>query len=615
MSGTRDRAENVPAMPDGQAIVFAKGDATLPMIREVLGGLGYTVREFAKGEAVLACLDAAPRDLLVLDDEAHPLGAFSFLQMARPLLQAGKTPAIILCANGGSPVGGGNAAEVFLEQPFGTDDLRDAVETARWVRKSALTGMIDLAAAKSGPTRTGTGLPAASPAEHLYDPDDEPTVRDIAPPVGPRAAKSSAGWAQDPTPSPDFDRPTQSEAPRAPGSKRFKSTLSFNAKNVRTVSTSTTLSSSAIPAVEAEHGVRGTGAAQPTADPEATVFHGPNSPEARRLRAALRDGREGVPKSSKRQTQRAATIPPANIAEPAPTPPARPRPISSEVPVVAEGEVIADRYELLGELGRGGMAVVYRAHDRELDETIALKLLKADKDDEDSLTRFRHELRICRRLQHAAIVQTFEFGVWEGRRFLTMELLDGADLNAMLVQRGNKLQVLETLELLIQAAEGLHAAHRAGVIHRDVKPHNLFVLADGRRLKIMDFGIAKSDEMSHTMTSAAHVLGTPAYLAPERLRDHVELSAATDLYSLGVVLYQALTGKLPFSGPDISSLLTSILLDTPKAPRKVRPEVPTALDEVVMRTLARDPAARQPSCGVLAEELEEIARSLRRAWG
>ena len=588
------QAGQPPVMPDCQAIVFVKGEVTAPQVRRVLEPLGYTLRVFEAGEAVLACLDAAPRDLLLIDDDAHPLGAFAFLQLARPLLREGKTPAIILTRSGGTPEQGGDAAEVFLEQPFGDDDLRDAVETARWVRMSSMTTQLGMPAAI--PKRSGTGLPAAT----LED-DDEPTVRDIAPPVRTTGGRPSSGWSSAQVGKIDPDRPTVAEG--APGGrKRFKSTLAFSGKQVSTVSTSVAMAQPATapsaPAVE------------PPDDPEATVFHGPNSKEARELREALRTGRPGTTTSPP-----AAPSPPvAASATPGRRGPRHDSAMSGLLRAADVGDVIADRYELLGVLGSGGMAVVYRAHDRELDEAVALKLLKADKDDEESLTRFRHELRICRRLQHHAIVQTFEFGVWEGRRFLTMELLDGVDLNALLQQRGQKLEVLEAVELVIQAAEGLHAAHRAGVIHRDIKPHNLFVMADGRRLKIMDFGIAKSEEMSHTMTSAAHVLGTPAYLAPERLRDHVELSAQTDLYSLGVVLYQALTGKLPFSGPDISTLLTSILVDTPKAARKIRPDVPTALDDVVMRTLAREPDARQPSCGVLAEELAEIARNLRRAW-
>ena len=280
--------------------------------------------------------------------------------------------------------------------------------------------------------------------------------------------------------------------------------------------------------------------------------------------------------------------------------------------VLPDNLVIADRYELRGVLGSGGMAIVYRAHDRELDEDVALKLLKGEQPDESSLSRFRHELRICRRLQHPAIVQTYEFGVWQGRRFLTMELLDGTDLADLLRKRQAPLEALEAAQLFSQAARGLDAAHRAGVIHRDIKPHNLFVLADGQRLKIMDFGIAKSEELSMTMTNAEHVLGTPAYLAPERLRDQVELSSSTDLYSLGVAMYQSLTGKLPFSGPDVSTLLASVLLDVPKTLRHHRRDIPLDLEQLVLRCLQRDPSARPPSCGILAEELDEIARRLRR---
>lgn len=270
--------------------------------------------------------------------------------------------------------------------------------------------------------------------------------------------------------------------------------------------------------------------------------------------------------------------------------------------------LIAERYQVLGVLGSGGMATVYRCFDQELEEDVALKLLKSEKNDDASQHRFRQEMRICRRLQHPNIVRTFEFGIWEGRRFITMELLEGRDMAEMLLMRRGPVPTVAGLDLVVQTVEGLRAAHQAGVIHRDVKPHNLFVVRGTDSLKVMDFGIAKSEDMSLTITSSAMVLGTPAYLAPERLKDQVELSAQTDLYSLGVVMYQLFTGRLPFEAPDISSLLTSIVLEDPPAPRAVNPALPKSVEAVILGCLRKEPKDRYADCDTLLADLRAIDR-------
>jgi len=269
------------------------------------------------------------------------------------------------------------------------------------------------------------------------------------------------------------------------------------------------------------------------------------------------------------------------------------------------GTLVADRYEIGAKLGQGGMGVVYRVRDSMLDEDVAMKLFfKAGMSD---LARFKEELKICRRLSHPNVLRTFEFGAWGGAHFLTMELLDGCDLDALLEATGS-LPLQGGIRLMMQACDGLGAAHRLGIIHRDVKPQNLFVSADGNRLKIMDFGIAKSQRSSVSLTTTGELVGSPAYIAPERIRGDADVTVSGDLYALGVVMYQTFTGRLPFRGQNVAAMLMQHLEATPDRPSSLNPKVTPELEDVILRLLAKDPEARHAHARAVKSALEHAWR-------
>lgn len=289
------------------------------------------------------------------------------------------------------------------------------------------------------------------------------------------------------------------------------------------------------------------------------------------------------------------------------------RPTEDDVPLdprsIQAGDLIAGRYTVDRLLGRGGMGVVLRVTDTMLEEDVAMKIIaKPDGTDRD-VARFKEEMKICRRLVHPSIVRVFEFGAWRGNHFLTMELLDGHDLERMIARAGGPLDPLVVLPLMIQACDGLAAAHKQGVIHRDIKPPNLFVIDEGKTLKVMDFGIAKAGaERDHSLTATGTLVGSPYYIAPERLRGDDDVGPASDLYSLGVVLYQALTGNLPFRGPELPALFNQHLSVVPEPPSSRNPRLPESLSGVTMKLLEKRPEDRYPSCRALRRAIEE-------AWG
>jgi serine/threonine-protein kinase len=267
-------------------------------------------------------------------------------------------------------------------------------------------------------------------------------------------------------------------------------------------------------------------------------------------------------------------------------------------PRLASG-TLADRYDILELLGTGGMGEVYRARDRELDELVALKVIRADLADEPALVeRFRHEVKLARRVTHANVARTFELGHADGVVFCTMELIEGESLARRLASR-RVLPAAEAVAIASAVCEGLAAAHAAGVVHRDIKPDNVLIASDGR-VVVADFGVAAigaSDELS----------GTPAYMAPEQARREPP-SPATDVYAVGVVLYEMLTGQRGFGGD-----LATILADKQQIERLIpsATELPVELADVVGRATARDVAARIPTADALRKALAPWTRTQR----
>jgi serine/threonine-protein kinase len=258
---------------------------------------------------------------------------------------------------------------------------------------------------------------------------------------------------------------------------------------------------------------------------------------------------------------------------------------------VHTGSIIADRYRIEDILGTGGMAVVYRATDMELEEQIALKVFLQVVQHKDGLMRFRREMKLSRKLVHPNIVRIFEFGLWRGARFITMELLKGDVLERFLKRSGGRVPPGTAMRLAMQAADGLGAAHKAGVVHRDVKPQNMFVLEEGKKLKLMDFGIAKVKD-SATISATDVRVGTPRYMAPEQIQGGQEVGPAADFYSLGAVMYEMFTGQRVFDEEDLVPLLMCHLSEEPKPLRQRNPEVPASVEAIVLRLLRKKPEER-----------------------
>jgi CheY-like chemotaxis protein len=283
------------------------------------------------------------------------------------------------------------------------------------------------------------------------------------------------------------------------------------------------------------------------------------------------------------------------------------RPITADTDAdgVSPGQLLAGRYVIMNVVGRGGMGVVYRAHDRELNEDVAVKTIRREllAGDEVVADRLKTEIRLARRISHRNVVRTHDLGDSDGTLFVTMEYVRGITVRELLATRG-KLGVASTLALARQFAEALAVAHAAGVIHRDIKPENALIDADGV-LKVMDFGIARLAEASTTRTSSGMVVGTPAYMAPEQLLGE-EVDPRADLYSLGVVMYECLTGKAPFTAPNPMALIGKVLMTQAEPPDAENADVPPALSALVMRLLAKAPAERPAHAGILLEQLAEL---------
>ena len=284
--------------------------------------------------------------------------------------------------------------------------------------------------------------------------------------------------------------------------------------------------------------------------------------------------------------------------------PAPPQPAASDR--LGPGISVAGRYELIEEIGRGGMSVVYRARDDELGEEVALKFLTGFLDAEAE-ARFKQELKLSRQLLHPNIVRLYDIGLHGQLRFLSMELLSGMDLARVL--RSGALPPKLVLGYLIECCAGLQAAHDRGIVHRDIKPANLFVTTSGE-LKVMDFGIAKLQRGGPMLTSPDLFAGTPAYLAPEQIRGFSAVTPAADLYALGIVAFEMLTGSLPFSDPKPMALLLMHVQEQPPRPSERHAGVPPALDAVVLKLLEKLPSRRFASCRELIPVLEDVRRRL-----
>ncbi|MFZ3069981.1 MAG: protein kinase [Anaerolineaceae bacterium] len=269
--------------------------------------------------------------------------------------------------------------------------------------------------------------------------------------------------------------------------------------------------------------------------------------------------------------------------------------------------ILNDRYQLQQTLGTGGMALVYKAKDLMLERNVAVKVLREDfTQDVAFRERFRQEAKAAANLSHPNIVTVHDFGLDQGHLFIVMEYVPGTDLKTSIKDKG-RFSVAETLELMIQACQGVGYAHRAGLVHCDIKPHNILVSSDGR-VKVTDFGIARA---LATISPEEHndvVWGSPHYFSPEQASG-LPPSPASDVYSLGVILYEMLTGQLPFAAADSSELARKHREEIPVSPRVYNPNIPVRLEEIILKVLSKEPSARYRT----ADQLGRLLLSLYEA--
>src|SRR3954468_19476412 len=266
------------------------------------------------------------------------------------------------------------------------------------------------------------------------------------------------------------------------------------------------------------------------------------------------------------------------------------------------GQVLADRYELEELVGTGGMSSVFRAHDRLLDRKVALKILHQQySGDEEYVERFRREARAVAALSHPNIVTRIDRGEHGGRQFIVFEYVDGENLKR-LIERRVPAPVSTALELAMEIARALSFAHQQGLVHRDVKPQNVLLNGDGRA-KVTDFGIARSMDVQHGMTQTGTVLGTSDYIAPEQAQGQ-RVDECTDVYSLGVVVYELLTNEVPFPGENFVAVAMRHINEPPPPVGDKRPDVPPRVEAAVQRAMAKRPEDRFHTMADFCRELE-----------
>lgn len=273
-----------------------------------------------------------------------------------------------------------------------------------------------------------------------------------------------------------------------------------------------------------------------------------------------------------------------------------------------ETRILSNRYRLEERLGTGGMAMVYRAHDLMLERTVAIKLLRADfARDPGFRARFREEAKAAANLSHPNIVTVHDFGLDGDQVFIVMEYVPGTDLKSLIRQRG-RFSIPEALDLHLQACDGIGYAHRAGLVHCDVKPQNMLITPD-LRLKVVDFGIARALASISPDEKAEVVWGSPQYFSPEQAAGRAP-SPASDVYSLGVVLFEMITASPPFADPSAEELARMHRESLPPSPRRLNPAVPAELERILLKVLSKEPAQRYRNADQFGRVLLSFRESL-----
>jgi len=276
-------------------------------------------------------------------------------------------------------------------------------------------------------------------------------------------------------------------------------------------------------------------------------------------------------------------------------------PAAADGLTLSPGRMLGTRYEIVHLLGQGGMGAVYKARDRELDRMVALKVIRPEMAAHpDTLRRFKQELILARKITHKNVIRIFDLGEADGIKFITMEYIEGQDLRSLMTEKG-KLSFEETARIVEQVCLALEAAHAEGVVHRDLKPQNIMLDKQGKTA-VMDFGIARSVE-SGGMTQTGTLIGTPDYMSPEQVMgEHVD--ARSDLFTLGVILYELLTGSLPYKADTTQAAMFKRTREVPRPPAEADPTVPRFLSDVAVKCLQIDPALRYQSAHEILQDLE-----------
>ena len=268
------------------------------------------------------------------------------------------------------------------------------------------------------------------------------------------------------------------------------------------------------------------------------------------------------------------------------------------------GSYLQDRYEIIELIGSGGMAEVYRAFCHKMQRTVAIKVLKEEyNDNADFIKRFTQEALAAAQLSHPNLVNVYEVEHTDGFYYIVMEFVDGITLKEYIHQKG-KLEQREAVGIAIQVANGLAEVHRRGIVHRDVKPQNMIISSDGK-VKLADFGIAR---MVSTETMSQEAMGSVHYISPEHAQGKAT-DARSDLYSLGICLYEMVTGTVPFDGAEAVTILLAQLNQNPPSPRSLNPEISLSLERIILKSLEKDPRARYQNAAELIRDLETAVQN------
>lgn len=284
---------------------------------------------------------------------------------------------------------------------------------------------------------------------------------------------------------------------------------------------------------------------------------------------------------------------------------------ASGKPSIEQPLILNNRYQLETRQGSGGMAMVYRAHDLMLERTVAIKILrKSYANDPAFRERFRLEAKAAANLSHPNIATVHDFGLDSNQLFIVMEYIPGTDLKSMLKQKG-RLPAGEAMALMSQACAGIGYAHRAGLVHCDIKPQNILITPDGR-VKVVDFGIARALSSIREEERVEVVWGSPQYFSPEQAAGSAP-SPSSDVYSLGIVLYEMLTGRVPFMAETPEELAQLHQESLPPSPRRLNPDIPPAVEKILLKVLAKEPTARYQTADQFGRVLTALEAQLGEA--